>query len=648
VGRVGLVVAVLVVGASLGVPFAAAAAPWDDSVGSTTLVVASNAYASPGYSGNSMTLNGTSTGVGRMPDVSDFRQVCDMSFGGWYLRTSTTPADPIFALRYNATGSTQWRLNLDGANHPRFMAGATATATTSMAVNTWYHIAGTYDCDGGGVTTIYVNGTAEATTAGTGTFAARYNEEPIWVGYQDNTPGRELPGMIDNMTAYNGTWTSGEVASFHTGTQPPAHHAYYFETPGGGGGGPVAPARCVDHVVTVASERGEVWRAPDGLPSCYSFNLVNPPFNSSVPNGTVAQFAVQVNQDAGTWAADPVPPFLEPRELQTVSVHYYVANATTTREIRVDTVLRQVPLTKLIDIKQYAYLDGVQKWVSESLVGRGSVRFQSSSLVGWAVGNVTLFTDASGPVINPAHEQRTEFVVFPPTNFTGGTLYFMPSNTADSFWQGGGNGTARLATGNEAWMFYLGNMSGPVDVWVTTDAPSFQDVEAMNIHSVFLTPGGRGTFASENGADPCPGFKSLFRKAFGFCPSVEGMVFFIGDKTANVTASLLGVVPGLGGISEDVGGLVGLILGLYSFGLLLIVTDPLRLFLVITGHLFLWGCIVGAFEGSLRTPFTFTWSGLKVTWIVTKYYVGAVFYMLKFVWGILTWVLHTAVVAVRG
>lgn len=76
----------------------------------------------------------------------------------------------------------------------------TATTTTSLDVNTWYHVVATIS---GGNLLIYLNGTLEATTAFTGTFAAIKTAAPGSAG----TLGPGVAGLVtyrfDEVAAYN-------------------------------------------------------------------------------------------------------------------------------------------------------------------------------------------------------------------------------------------------------------------------------------------------------------------------------------------------------------------------------------------------------------------------------------------------------------
>ena len=76
---------------------------------------------------------------------------------------------------------------------------------TASPVNTWTHVALTYD---GTTLRLYVNGTQVATQAATGAIQSSTN--PLWIG--GNRPyGEYFQGLIDEVRVYNRALTPAEI-----------------------------------------------------------------------------------------------------------------------------------------------------------------------------------------------------------------------------------------------------------------------------------------------------------------------------------------------------------------------------------------------------------------------------------------------------
>jgi hypothetical protein len=84
----------------------------------------------------------------------------DFTVEGWYYTTSVTGSHSLFTLGTETTGRYTWQLN--GAVINSNLYGNTSVAyNSSLSINTWYHIAVVRS---GSIVTLYVNGTADATT----------------------------------------------------------------------------------------------------------------------------------------------------------------------------------------------------------------------------------------------------------------------------------------------------------------------------------------------------------------------------------------------------------------------------------------------------------------------------------------------------
>ena len=113
----------------------------------------------------------------------------------------------------------KWVLNMHTADANN--AGATQVASTSVPpLNTWVHLAATYDAAGGGVT-LFVNGVQE----GTGTIAAPIQAVgPMMIGAGRWNGGAvdKWQGDIKDVQFYQRALTASEIGQVKSGSAPPA------------------------------------------------------------------------------------------------------------------------------------------------------------------------------------------------------------------------------------------------------------------------------------------------------------------------------------------------------------------------------------------------------------------------------------------
>jgi hypothetical protein len=102
--------------------------------------------------------------------------------------------------------------------------GATnfATGNTALSLNTWYHVAFTYDGSGGPTAyngiNLYVNGTAETATTGGSAYTAMTNTvTDVEIGRYGS---RELNGAMDEVAIFSSELSASDITSIYNGGVP--------------------------------------------------------------------------------------------------------------------------------------------------------------------------------------------------------------------------------------------------------------------------------------------------------------------------------------------------------------------------------------------------------------------------------------------
>ena len=97
-----------------------------------------------------------------------------------------------------------------------------ATGTTSLSINTWYHVCATYDGSGGSTAyngmTLYINGVSESVSTSGGSYTAMSNtSQRVEIGkYASN----ELLGNIDEVSIFNTELSASNVTSIYNSGTP--------------------------------------------------------------------------------------------------------------------------------------------------------------------------------------------------------------------------------------------------------------------------------------------------------------------------------------------------------------------------------------------------------------------------------------------
>ena len=162
-------------------------------------------WTSSGKYGSALTFNGTSARV-TVNDAASLRLTGGMTLEAWVYPSSVSSAwrDVIYKGddNYYLEGtSRQFESSGDGGHiwrNPLYGTGA-------LTVNTWAHLAATYD---GATMRLYVNGVQVASRAQTGAIATSTN--PLQIG-GDSIYGQYFAGRIDEVRVYNRALTVTEI-----------------------------------------------------------------------------------------------------------------------------------------------------------------------------------------------------------------------------------------------------------------------------------------------------------------------------------------------------------------------------------------------------------------------------------------------------
>jgi fibronectin type 3 domain-containing protein len=182
-------------------------------------------WTTSGKYGNALVFNGSGALV-TINNATTLQLSTAMTLEAWVNPSTVSSAwrDVIFKADDNyyleGTSMTSGRPAMGGK-----FASSPLYGTTALAVNTWTHLAATYD---GTTTRLYVNGTQVASHAQTGPMASSTN--PLQIG-GDSLYGQFFQGTIDEVRIYNVALTAAQIQTdmnapisavgATTDTQPP-------------------------------------------------------------------------------------------------------------------------------------------------------------------------------------------------------------------------------------------------------------------------------------------------------------------------------------------------------------------------------------------------------------------------------------------
>ena len=164
------------------------------------------------FGGSSMLFDGTGDWLVSPNAASQQLDTGNFTIEGW-LRLSATGV--AYGIVSKGTSTTGWSVNVTSGNKLQFSYTATQlTGATSIAANTWYHFAVVRNGSAAGNLVIYLDGVADATSAGA--VNDNFNQTSVQYVGASRTGTDSLNGYIDDLRITKG------VARYTANFTPPA------------------------------------------------------------------------------------------------------------------------------------------------------------------------------------------------------------------------------------------------------------------------------------------------------------------------------------------------------------------------------------------------------------------------------------------
>ena len=190
-----------------------AAYPFDEGAGASTVDVTGNnngavsatTWAGGRY-GNALAFNGTSSVV-TAPDSASLDFTTGMTVMAWVFPTAVGGPRNII---YKDNSSYYLAASTGESTAPAvgLSFGTALYAPSALPLNTWTHIAGTFD---GTTLSLYVNGVRVSTRAQAGLITP--GSGPLMIGGNAFVAGRHFAGMIDEPRLYSRSLSASEISS---------------------------------------------------------------------------------------------------------------------------------------------------------------------------------------------------------------------------------------------------------------------------------------------------------------------------------------------------------------------------------------------------------------------------------------------------
>src|SRR6185312_6168316 len=173
--------------------------------------------------------NGTNSSVtvGAPSDLSNLYS-SGMTVMAWIYPTSAGGGNAGRILDKDNNNSG-WFLAMDGSNQVEFVVDQATSgvpirySTSTISLNTWQHIAVTWDGSASGSNVhIYINGVAADGTSQSGTAPMLSDSSsPLTIGNRTVDNARGFAGNLDEVRVYNQVLSAAEIQTIASDTQPP-------------------------------------------------------------------------------------------------------------------------------------------------------------------------------------------------------------------------------------------------------------------------------------------------------------------------------------------------------------------------------------------------------------------------------------------
>ncbi len=280
-----------------------------DIVGTNNGTLVNGATFAAGEVGQAFSLNGTSQFV-EIPNNPGLNPSTEITVDAWIFVTANTFFPNIvskgnvgnFAESYalflftggTPNGQPAFLVNTNGTSTGR----AIAVASSTVPLNTWTHVAGTYD---GVNVKVYVNGVLAGTTPHTGTIFA--TPDPVLIGKANRTPSSFpdsfFSGLIDEVEVFNRALSAAEVASiFAAGSAGKRKGAPFINAPVAFPGGAVGVAYSQPLIAAMGTQPYSFALTSGALPPGLSLSTTGVVSGTPTTTGT-STFTVQVTDSLG-------------------------------------------------------------------------------------------------------------------------------------------------------------------------------------------------------------------------------------------------------------------------------------------------------------------------------------------------------------
>jgi glucose/arabinose dehydrogenase len=165
-------------------------------------------WAAGGRFGSALSFNGSSSSI-TIPDSNSLDLSTGMTLEAWVNPTALGSAWRTAVFKQSTSGMVYSLYANNGASRPtgqvNILGEQNAAGTAAVPLNTWTHLATTYD---GAALKLYVNGTQVASKAQTGAIPA--STGPLRIG-GNSIWGEFFAGLIDEVRIYPRALTAGEI-----------------------------------------------------------------------------------------------------------------------------------------------------------------------------------------------------------------------------------------------------------------------------------------------------------------------------------------------------------------------------------------------------------------------------------------------------